>query len=308
MVSDRQLQANRRNALKSTGPRTPEGKAVVAQNAVTHGLLAQLEVLPGLERQEDWDNHTSEVMADLAPEGRMEVILAERVALLTWRLGRTARYEREVAAIALENAERDLAREDLDWGREQSQAESPLGKARGLMACSQALLDVLADLPKSAEQTPLDEAYVYLIMEVAAKVAAMTSLHLIDPSCAALRERGHKAKTAGQVRQWLQEAAKFRNMTAESLFEGVVEQVYRDLDKAKKEHSRLIRVLNQYQRSRLLPTDGESQKIQRYESHLERSLYKALHELQRLQAARRGLPVPPPIVVDVDVSGQPQSA
>ena len=45
-------------------------------------------------------------------------------------------------------------------------------------------------------------------------------------------------------------------------------------------------------------------KFMRYETHIERGMYKALHELQRLQAARSGERVPAPLVVDVDVSGQ----
>ena len=54
MASVAQVQANRFNAQKSTGPRTPEGKAKVAQNAVTHGLLARAAVLQG----EDWEEYT----------------------------------------------------------------------------------------------------------------------------------------------------------------------------------------------------------------------------------------------------------
>ena len=45
-------------------------------------------------------------------------------------------------------------------------------------------------------------------------------------------------------------------------------------------------------------------KFMRYETHIERGLYKALHELQRLQAARSGERVLVPMVVDVDISGQ----
>jgi hypothetical protein len=41
MATDAQVAANRLNAQESTGPRTTEGKAVVAQNAVKHGLLAR---------------------------------------------------------------------------------------------------------------------------------------------------------------------------------------------------------------------------------------------------------------------------
>ena len=47
MTSEKQAQANRRNALKSTGPKTPEGKAAVRHNALGHGLLSRDVLLPG---------------------------------------------------------------------------------------------------------------------------------------------------------------------------------------------------------------------------------------------------------------------
>jgi hypothetical protein len=57
-------------------------------------------------------------------------------------------------------------------------------------------------------------------------------------------------------------------------------------------------------------TFSESQdslaKLSRYETSMERSLYKALHELQRLQAARKGQPMPVPVAVDIDVTGLPE--
>jgi hypothetical protein len=56
-------------------------------------------------------------------------------------------------------------------------------------------------------------------------------------------------------------------------------------------------------RERLLASAPETDRIARYEAHLSRQLAQALHELQRLQAARAGTPVPPPVVVDVTVSG-----
>jgi hypothetical protein len=54
MATEAQIAANRLNAQKSTGPRTPEGKEKVSQNAVTHGLLARAAVLHG----EDWEEFT----------------------------------------------------------------------------------------------------------------------------------------------------------------------------------------------------------------------------------------------------------
>ena len=47
MTSDKQTRANRRNALMSTGPKTPEGKDVARQNALRHGLLSAEMLVPG---------------------------------------------------------------------------------------------------------------------------------------------------------------------------------------------------------------------------------------------------------------------
>jgi hypothetical protein len=48
-------------------------------------------------------------------------------------------------------------------------------------------------------------------------------------------------------------------------------------------------------------------KLIRYEGSIEKGIYKALHELQRLQSARNGENVPPPIALDVDVSGEKEN-
>src|SRR5215211_6385345 len=110
------VKANRRNAALSTGPRSEAGKAAVSNNALRHGVLSAKPVLPGLEREEDWDRHREAVISSLAPEGALEELLAERVALQTWRLGRVARYEAEAAAVSSERAEEDWARQqDERW-------------------------------------------------------------------------------------------------------------------------------------------------------------------------------------------------
>jgi hypothetical protein len=95
MASAAQILANRRNAQKSTGPRTEEGKAVSAQNAVRHGLLARDDVI-GSEDQADFDRLREEMLGELDPAGRVETELAERVVSLTWRLKRAQRLQDEV--------------------------------------------------------------------------------------------------------------------------------------------------------------------------------------------------------------------
>ena len=91
MTTEAQVATNRLNAQKSTGPRTAEGKAAVAQNAVKHGLRAQAVVLPG-EEPDQYDRYHQEMMDQLHPEDLPETDLAERIVGLTWRLRRAGRY------------------------------------------------------------------------------------------------------------------------------------------------------------------------------------------------------------------------
>ncbi len=95
MTTQAQAVANRRNAARSTGPKTTQGKAVVAQNAIKHGLLARQNVITGEDPQK-FDLHRREVIEDLEPVGTMESILAERIVSLTWRLKRAERLQNEV--------------------------------------------------------------------------------------------------------------------------------------------------------------------------------------------------------------------
>ena len=94
MATEAQMAANRLNAQKSTGPRTAEGKAVVAQNAVKHGLLAREGVLRG-EDGEEFERHREALLEELNPTGALEVILAARIVDLTWRLRRAAQDQNE---------------------------------------------------------------------------------------------------------------------------------------------------------------------------------------------------------------------
>jgi hypothetical protein len=104
MASVAQIQANRSNAQKSTGPRTAEGKAAASQNAVKHGLLAEQVVIHG-EDPAEFDLYREGMLAELAPEGVVEGMLAERAVSLAWRLRRAERLQSAVfATVYRENA------------------------------------------------------------------------------------------------------------------------------------------------------------------------------------------------------------
>jgi hypothetical protein len=106
MASELQNKANRLNAQKSTGPKTVEGKAAVAQNAVTHGLFTQQNVIH-CENQADFDGFRDELVAGLKPVGGAEAMLAERIVSLSWRLKRVERMNSEAIDVMIARAETD---------------------------------------------------------------------------------------------------------------------------------------------------------------------------------------------------------
>jgi hypothetical protein len=80
MASQAQIDANRRNAQSSTGPRTQEGKAVVAFNAFKHGLRADIFKQP-MTDPEEFDQFLADLAAEHQPQTSSEAIYVERMAL-----------------------------------------------------------------------------------------------------------------------------------------------------------------------------------------------------------------------------------
>jgi hypothetical protein len=178
MTTEAKIEANRRNAARSTGPRTEAGKATAAMNAVKHGLTADTVLLAD-EDEDSLNEFRAGLMQRLNPVGELEELLAERIVASAWRLRRVAKIE----VALLETSRNDV------W---------PPGSP-----------EVLYGHGRNLGYAFLSDAE--------------------GPQCLG--------------------------------------------------------------------------KLSRYESGLERSMYRALHELQRLQAARAGQAVPPPVTVDVTVDG-----
>lgn len=183
MATIKQLEANRRNASRSTGPRTNKGKLAIRRNALRHGLLSTQTVLPN-EDQEAFEHLDKSIRACLQPVGEVENLLVDRIITSTWRLRRVCRVEVEIFK---------FEKEDSDPTRSLAVFGGPFGGP--------------------IEGCDLGMAFI-------------------------------KQGTGGDA----------------------------------------------------------FSKLSRYEAAIERSLYKALHELQRLQAARNGGNVPLPLAVDADVS------
>ena len=92
MATDKQLQANRANAKKSTGPRTEQGKARSRTNSWKHGLTANRLVIGGEEARE-FDELRAALLDDHDPQSAFECELVERLAGILWRLRRVPLFE-----------------------------------------------------------------------------------------------------------------------------------------------------------------------------------------------------------------------
>jgi len=114
MATEAQVAANRANAQKSTGPRTDEGKAVSAMNALRHGLCAE-RFLIAEEEREDWEALRADWRDRLRPEGIVEERLCERIAQVSWRRDRGPAAE---AAAWRERSQNVAIVSEGKWGDE----------------------------------------------------------------------------------------------------------------------------------------------------------------------------------------------
>jgi hypothetical protein len=108
-MTEAQLNARRNNAQLSTGPRTPEGRKRSSLNAFRHGLTGQI-IVHTPEDQEAFNKHCDGIREALAPEGALELDLAQAIAEDRWRLNRARALENSIFALG----QSELVPEDSD--------------------------------------------------------------------------------------------------------------------------------------------------------------------------------------------------
>jgi len=112
MTSQKQIEANRRNTLLSTGPRTEEGKKISRANAYRHGLTAETVII-GLEDAAEYYDFEAEIVSEYEPESVIERELTRRMASLLWRLRRSTLIETGLLRGQLERAPRRGGKSDV---------------------------------------------------------------------------------------------------------------------------------------------------------------------------------------------------
>jgi hypothetical protein len=165
MTSYRQIETNRRNALKSTGPKTEAGKQVSRRNAVRHGLTAET-VLSALEDAEDYKAFEAAITADYNAQSAVERELVLRLASILWRLRRVTTMETglfEIQAQQLHDYRQ--SRQLLSHSGEViptmfRRAESASDDARSVNAVNN--IEMLSDTGMKADATAVEFARCFL--------------------------------------------------------------------------------------------------------------------------------------------------
>jgi hypothetical protein len=300
------IPSERSNVASVGGPRTEEGKEVVRWNATRHGIRSPAPVVPGVEKKADWEEHRNGILESLQPEGHLELVLAERVALLSWRLHRVIRYETESIALLQEKAEDDLAKER----RFESGPDHPEAVRGNAKSDEQdyKLLKRFAKMKDDKRLSSFDaDIIIWGAMECAHKVAegeVDTEELLESVSVPGLPDsdswEGYESWTAGLVRAVIEAVARATDEEPEELLEAATRSARFKMERTKREAEKVERDLQNMARERLLPDEKTLEKVARYEAHLSRGLYKALHEHEALQVRRTGGATP---LARLDVDG-----
>jgi len=336
MTTLAKIEANQRNGELSTGPRTVEGKVIVSRNATKHGIFAAVPVIPG-ECPATWESHRAGVVDSLAPVGLLEVNLAERAALLLWRLQRLARYEAESIAASIETLDIPALpppEEESGFPRtrtlkQKTREEQLQDIRRELRTAREELAEVVPardsfqSLPEMSSEESVSFAVAESIFETACgHTEAVEELRSDPPAFGSkpfLRKLGlpgadpkNVVWTAELIQRGLNLYATCAQEPPEQLRDAVridledwAEDCARKVRRLEREATAIARLLDEgstrKQTSKLLPADGRDERIAKYERHLHNLFTSTLHELERFQARREGEAVPPPVVADINL-------
>jgi hypothetical protein len=273
-VSERKLKANRENAKKSTGPKTPRGKAFSCRNALKHGLfvrrVSDFEAL--FENPNEYRDLLFGLRDHYQPIGVAEEIEVERIAICYWRLQRAWRFENATNLAARRNLVHPELEEQEAFCQEQDKEDQAV-----LLELRNARkdLDERGEVSQEVKQRIFALRPRYEDMWKSLEKFAETRINELGHS----KEFG---KLAPQVRSQVLNAYVVNTAIAD--LEGLNEK-------------RWTNVVEIAVGPRAIPDDKALDKVLRYEAAVNRDLARAIHRLDCLQRRRNGELLPPPVSV-----------
>jgi hypothetical protein len=265
-TSQDRITANRANAQKSTGPKTLEGKAASKMNAVKHGILSREVLVSGEDHQEltalqEW------FQEDLQPVGPMEVMLVGQIVATHWRLRRV---------LAAESGEIKREAEMKEASANSSALPPALEEtAEGCRLVQTWLSEILLEVEQYGELT------LATVGQFSARVGDRSSSLKRDLMKLHFRQRVEQERDGAE--EGPQQDA--RKQAAVTFVHENLRQLAVQEAKCQKQEEKEAKALQTFA---VLPSAEALEKLGRYESMLNRQLFRAMKELRVLQEKREG--------------------
>ena len=289
-LSEKQLAANRNNALKSTGPKTPGGRAASKMNALKNGIFSREVLVRGLnfkENTRELHGLYERFWQEYQPVGPAEEMLVDQIVTAYWRWRRALRAESGEIVLGVDAGHWKRSHQD-------PQLQVLLWRASGDPECA---------MHDSAMGNRMLADWLRKLRARVEKEGELTE--------AALQEFGYGNKRYGISA----ELDKLRLRLAQNS-NGADETTRREENKkqALSHIDRELMMLSWHksncekheaaeeearQATAVLPAPEVLDKILRYEAQLHRQMYRAMSQLERLQRMRHGEAVPPPMTMEV---------
>jgi len=274
---------NRNNAQFSTGPRTTKGKKKVSRNALKHGLLTREAVVSGAgfsESKKEFRSLCSQLAMDLQPEGMLEKLLVEKIAISCWRLKRVLRTEsgemrKQLSQFAEDNQTAGMCASERKQ-KDIHHIKTLIGEADiaiEFLKMNDGLTQQGLEYIKK-NYGPEQEQIIFWCNLLSKKLSN--------------NEKGEDEDYSQTVEELCSELIK---AIADLKMKLQMKLLYLQAHYLERKEAEL--------QSRALPSMDALERILKYETAIEKQLYRAINELERLQRMRMGENVLPPITVDI---------
>ena len=294
-TSAKQIAANRRNAVKSTGPRTPQGRAVSKMNALKHGILSKQVLVQALTLRESSEELTElhrRFWEDLQPVGPLEEMLVDQIVTAHWRLRRALKAESGEIALNVDGGHRRRSWKHpaLRWAQ-WSALGDPIPAMQQSSVGNAVLANWLREVRKIVEADgALTERAVHELArrfrdQANSLVSELDALRKLEANAEGLDDAALRERTKAGALAFLD-----RKISEIKFSEDVC------LDEE-------VAEVDARQAAAVLPSAEVLDKILRYETKLERQMYRAMAQLERVQRMRRGEAIPAPLSVEVSDRG-----
>jgi hypothetical protein len=291
-VAVKKRPGHRRMASGATGPLSSDGKSAARMNAVKHGILSGEVVVRGLriqERADEFKALRARFWESLAPAGPVEEMLVERIVTAQWRLRRVLLAETGEIALS------------VDGGRQRRAKREPLP----LRMFLNQFHDAAVQMEKSTQGLDYLKAVLKLVREDVEREGELTQAaydRLLEgfsnqPNSLTRDLLGYRERFQANADGLSPEELKDNHRRAVLQYIEWKLAEYEELSGQNEERDDKEETARQA--ANILPTAAVLEKIQRYEGALERQLYRALNQLERLQRRREGENVPPPLTMEV---------